>query len=187
MTSNVQLTKVEALKAEGNISFQGGRIQEAIEIYTNALNIFPDHAEPPATILKSTLLSNRSMCHLKLYDKDSSTNTSLNCTIHDCTAALSLLQPCPTNAQPLQSKLLYRRAKARISLVSDSIPTDEESQVAQQLLDAEKDLRLLLSVDPAKKQRCTDIIFVSESAEEETGGLGYGVFFSPYCASIYVS
>lgn len=90
------------------------------------------------------------MCHLKLYDKDSSTNTSLNCTIHDCTAALSLLQPCPTNAQPLQSKLLYRRAKARISLVSDSIPTDEESQVAQQLLDAEKDLRLLLSVDPAK-------------------------------------
>jgi len=150
-----------------------GRTQEAIEIYTSALNICPDHAGRPSIVLKSTLLSNRSMCHLKLYDKDSSDKTALNCTINDCTVALSLLQPYLSDAQPLQSKLLYRRAKARISLVSKSSPNDANSEVAQWLVAAEKDLRLLLSVDPTKNNDASTLSLVRtlKNKKQEVSGM----------------
>ena len=141
-----------------------GLLSKALESYSSALeqcnstNIKDDSL----SMLHATVLSNRSMCYLKLSITDPS-EFNLNSTVEDCTKAIQLLDTskCPVDTTyPLRSKLLYRRGKARASMIYQTIGSTDLScpvnkstslNIVNIFKDAQGDLKMLLSFDPTNK------------------------------------
>lgn len=108
--------EIQRLKEEGNIAFRDGNLQTAIELYSTAIN--GKIEEGCETDVIVTLLSNRSMCHLKLLNYQ-------EC-IDDCNRALII--------DPKATKALYRRAHAYFE--------------SKDFSNAKSDLSRLLYIDP---------------------------------------
>ena len=141
------LSKVENLKKEGNEFFKKKNWKEAIERYTQAIQqiIFTSNGNADANnnnnnsnngYMKATLLSNRSLCHFQLFEKecleqksvdggDTKHEILLEEVIQDTTSSLEILkelnQSTLSNSEEnknkndirsLRAKILYRRAKA---------------------------------------------------------------------------
>ena len=104
----------DELKAAGNAAFAAKDFEAACSSYTEALAACKDDA------LRTSLLSNRAACYLKL--------KSFQNAVNDCTAVLSL--------DSSHTKALYRRAQAHEGLGN--------------LAAAFKDASRLLSLDPKK-------------------------------------
>lgn len=94
MTAPIDISDdpISTLKASGNDHLKGGRIAEACDAYSAALDKDPGHAHADA----AALLTNRALAHLKLSEPAKAEA--------DCTAALKL--------QPGYGKAYYRRALA---------------------------------------------------------------------------
>uniref|UniRef100_A0A1I7RKR3 TPR_REGION domain-containing protein n=2 Tax=Bursaphelenchus xylophilus TaxID=6326 RepID=A0A1I7RKR3_BURXY len=89
-----EIRTAEQLKEDGNKRFQRGEYQEAIDLYTEALQLQPENA------LRIVLYRNRAMVRLKIEDYEGAEN--------DCDKVLEL--------DGADSKALYRRALAREQL-----------------------------------------------------------------------
>lgn len=84
------------IKAEGNLHFQGGRYEQAIEAYTRSLEKLPREDHPEAV----KIYSNRAACHAQ--------GGNHRQVVADCNAALAL--------EPTAIKALMRRSHALESL-----------------------------------------------------------------------
>lgn len=148
---------VDAFKKGGNGHFAKGNIPEAIEAYSSAIeccNINDTEKSESSPLMHATLLSNRSMCYLKLHDistkndsdidPDTTSHMTLEKVIQDTTKALEILSKCPDDKTFLQqksllrSKLLYRRSKARTSLIMMLHPQETNSNASTTLLTQSK-------------------------------------------------
>ncbi|VDO60849.1 unnamed protein product [Onchocerca flexuosa] len=85
------IRSAENLKDDGNIAFKNGQLKEAIDCYTEALELNPEKN------LKSAIYRNRAMARLRMDDFE-------GCEM-DATQALEL--------DGADAKALYRRALAR--------------------------------------------------------------------------
>lgn len=119
--------------------------------------------EEKATLcmLRSTLISNKGMCQLKLCETAKSIDNLMQLlnTVDELSSALNHLDrlSCPNqDTKPVRSKMLYRRAKARHllamnhSLLAASTITDIPS-IIKWMADAQTDLHQLLSFDGKNK------------------------------------
>ena len=93
---NAMDTSVTVLKERGNRAFKAGNLQEAKDAYSEALAGCAGRFNAE----RSTLLTNRAACSLKLSDWAGA--------INDCTAALSVAAATPET----RTKALFRRATA---------------------------------------------------------------------------
>lgn len=93
------LTESEILKLEGNEFFKRGKIQEAIDKYTKALDRCKGDDEKTNAI-RADIYANRAACNVQLYEPEKVRD--------DCNAALHL--------QPNHVKALLRRGQALESL-----------------------------------------------------------------------
>ncbi|KAM3728902.1 Protein unc-45 [Dirofilaria immitis] len=89
--NNSNIRSAEDLKEDGNIAFKNGQLKEAIDCYTEALELNPEK------ILKSTIYRNRAMVRLRMDDFE-------GCEM-DATQALEF--------DGADAKAFYRRALAR--------------------------------------------------------------------------
>ena len=89
-------TMADNMKEEGNAKLKAGDLTGAVDAYTRALALDPEHKLPSA----AALLGNRSLAHLKL--------KNYKACVDDCTAALLV--------DPRYGKAYYRRAQAREAL-----------------------------------------------------------------------
>ncbi|KPM35342.1 hypothetical protein AK830_g11219 [Neonectria ditissima] len=69
--------KLDRMKEEGNVEFKAGRLQQAIEKYTLALDIDPSNKS-----MNAKLLQNRAQCRIKLKEYDEA--------VADCNRAIGL-------------------------------------------------------------------------------------------------
>jgi len=93
------LTESEILKLEGNELFKRGKIQEAIDKYTKALDRSRDN-DDKAKAVRADIYANRAACYVQLYEPQK--------VRADCDAALALV--------PNHVKALLRRGQALESL-----------------------------------------------------------------------
>ncbi|KAF5976670.1 tetratricopeptide repeat 2 [Fusarium coicis] len=84
--------RLDRMKEEGNTDFKAGRLQQAIEKYTNALEIDPSNKS-----MNSKLLQNRAQCKIKLKQYDDA--------IADCERAINL-DPGYTKARKTKANAL---------------------------------------------------------------------------------
>lgn len=84
--------RLDRMKEEGNADFKAGRLQPAIEKYTNALEIDPSNKS-----MNSKLLQNRAQCKIKLKQYDDA--------IADCERAINL-DPGYTKARKTKANAL---------------------------------------------------------------------------------
>ncbi|KAM0299536.1 hypothetical protein HYE67_007612 [Fusarium culmorum] len=84
--------RLDRMKEEGNAEFKAGRLQPAIEKYTNALEIDPSNKS-----MNSKLLQNRAQCKIKLKQYDDA--------IADCERAINL-DPGYTKARKTKANAL---------------------------------------------------------------------------------
>ncbi|KAF4468307.1 tetratricopeptide repeat 2 [Fusarium albosuccineum] len=84
--------RLDRMKEEGNAHYKAGRLQEAIEKYTNALDIDPSNKS-----MNAKLLQNRAQCKIKLKQYDDA--------IGDCERAISL-EPGYTKARKTKANAL---------------------------------------------------------------------------------
>eukprot|EP00249_Psilotum_nudum_P009380 c21897_g1_i1 orf=331-1443(+) len=92
------LVQANSLKAEGNALYAAGKYEEALECYTNALDILPEHASTNETC--SMCYSNRAICFLQLKKYEAAMTES--------SKALEL--------NPTYLKALLRRSQAQENL-----------------------------------------------------------------------
>jgi len=95
-TDGSALSPSQKVKEEGNESFRTGKIPQAIESYTKALNLCTDKEAN----VKADIYCNRAACFVQLYEPHK--------VINDCTECLEL--------QPMNVKALLRRGLANESL-----------------------------------------------------------------------
>ena len=146
---SLSTSEVETLKKEGNESFKKKNWKEAIERYTQAIqqmsssngNVDANHNNG---FMKATLLSNRSLCCLQLFEEESLEQTShegrgtnqyssleilLEEVKQDTTSSLDILKELNQSSlsdregnsekndiRALRAKILYRRAKANYAM-----------------------------------------------------------------------
>ena len=137
------LQQAEEWKTKGNQAFQKGDLKEALSAYSQGVvvcdRVVGDGDTKKVGQVKAALLSNRSMCSLKVL--------SFQPCIDDCTTGLDL----DPDAK-IRVKLLYRRAKARF-LMSSLKQEDSEAKERDSLIqDAAKDLLQLLQADPSNTE-----------------------------------
>jgi hypothetical protein len=160
---------VESFKEEGNAQFKKGKLDDAIETYTLALEALEEGAsgigscnkdDDVSRLLHVTILSNRAACYLKQQPKLSSMNAGLvwmKLCIQDCTDALDVLNKVTSSSAPpsnVREKLLFRRAKAQFTscaLRQNSGQKDSSDDEKTMLSDSAKDLLQLLSDNPHNK------------------------------------
>eukprot|EP00455_Lapot_gusevi_P022747 TRINITY_DN236_c0_g1_i1.p1 TRINITY_DN236_c0_g1~~TRINITY_DN236_c0_g1_i1.p1 ORF type:complete len:506 (+),score=151.41 TRINITY_DN236_c0_g1_i1:60-1577(+) len=143
------IKKVESVKQAGNDAFRAGRCQEAIELYTEGINLDPLNSE-----YVSTLLCNRAAAHMKL--------TRWQEAVNDCTACLDINEN--------YSKAYVRRATCYSQLenyeeaVRDyekALKLDpENSDLRQNIRQAKLDLKR------SKRKDYYKVLGVSRDAEE---------------------
>jgi len=106
---NKILNPSQKAKEEGNEAFKIGKIPQAIEAYTRALNLSTDSAE------KATIYSNRAACYVQLYEPSK--------VVSDCSECL--------NIQPNNVKALIRRGLAYESLEKYKLALEDLQKVLQ--------------------------------------------------------
>ena len=147
----------------------------AAQQYTSALLAVQSITTDDDRLLSATLLSNRAMCKLKLSEKPSQNpGELLNDCLDDCTTALDehldKLNASSDSTNSLRGKILYRRARANVSLaINGDLDVDREEK---HLGDATRDLRQLLTFDPKNKDAAKLLNVVRSTHSKMGGGLG---------------
>ncbi|XP_022110203.1 uncharacterized protein LOC110989846 [Acanthaster planci] len=117
--------KATQLKEGGNEMYKSGEIQEAIKLYTRALNVCPPSipvktapnfllgAMPQWSSLPATLFSNRAQCYLNVGEYELA--------VEDCDEAIArcfggTCPEDPTLADTIRLKAMFRRSKALFEL-----------------------------------------------------------------------
>lgn len=170
---------------------QQGDVPSAIEHYTSALATIPLNISKGGasnyenTMMVSTLLSNRAMCYLKLFEVQSTASTPepkqllLDC-INDCTLALDHLETITSSDQSVNTargKLLYRRAKALLATTTINSTSNATSNITddtreQNLNSSAKDLLRLLQFNPNNKEAAALLRVVRAQHGSISGGMG---------------
>ena len=122
--------KLERMKSDGNASFKAGRYQEAVDTYTEALQVDPSNKNT-----NSKIWQNRALCNSRLKKwKDA---------IEDCDKALEL-DPSYTKARKTRAKALgesgnWDEAIRELKAIHDANPS--EPGIAKDIRDAELELK----------------------------------------------
>jgi DnaJ family protein C protein 7 len=122
--------KLDRMKEEGNTHFKAGRYQQALDIYTSALEV-----DPLNKGTNSKILNNRAMCYSKLKQWDLA--------IQDCDKAIQL-DPSYTKARKTRAKALgeggdWEEAVRAYKNIQEQHP--EEPGIAKDLRNAELELK----------------------------------------------
>ncbi|CAK4033476.1 subfamily C member 7 [Lecanosticta acicola] len=122
--------KLDKMKEEGNGHFKSGRYQQAVAVYTSALEV---DANNKGT--NSKILNNRAMCNIKLKQWQSA--------IDDCDRALQL-DPSYTKARKTRAKALgesgnWEEAVRAYKAIQEQTP--EEPGIAKEIRNAELELK----------------------------------------------
>jgi len=141
--------KLDRTKEEGNTHFKAGRLQEAVEVYTSALEIDPTNKGT-----NSKILNNRAMCYTKLKQWDD--------VIKDCDQAIKL-DPSYTKARKTRAKALgeggdWEEAVRAYKSIQEQNP--EEPNIARDIRNAE------LEVKKSKRKDHYKILGVDKDASE---------------------
>lgn len=141
--------KLDKTKEEGNTHFKSGRYQQAVDVYTSALEIDPSNKGT-----NSKILNNRAMCYSKLkqYSK----------AIEDCDKAIQL-DPSYTKARRTRAKALgesgdWEEAVRAYKDIQQANP--EESGIDREVRNAELELK------KSKRKDYYKILNVSKDAGE---------------------
>jgi len=131
--------KVVRLKESGNALMKGGKLQDAVEVYTQSLALIPSYVPS---------LNNRAQAYLLLKNFDG--------VVEDCSAVLAI--------DAANAKALHRRATASLALATNidsstctaaagtSAAQQQQRQKEAHLSRCEADVSSLLSVDPSNAQ-----------------------------------
>lgn len=170
-----QAETAEVLKERGNDSFRKGNVTVAAQQYTSALQAVQSTTTDDDRLLSATLLSNRAMCKLKLSESPSQNpGELLNDCLDDCTTALGehldKLKATSDSTNSLRGKILYRRARANVSLAMNGASTVDREE--RHLGDATRDLMQLLTFDPKNKDAAKLLNVVRSTHSKMGGGLG---------------
>ncbi|CAG8975737.1 hypothetical protein HYALB_00011208 [Hymenoscyphus albidus] len=141
--------KLDRMKTEGNAHYKGGRYQEAVDKYTDALDV-----DPLNKGTNSKLLQNRALCHIQLKDYKSA--------IADCERALQL-EPSYTKAKKTKATALGQSGDWEASVrvlkeIAEQDPSD--AGIAREVRKAELELKKSLRKDYYK------ILGVDKDADE---------------------
>jgi DnaJ family protein C protein 7 len=141
--------KLDRTKEEGNTHFKAGRLQQAVDVYTTALEIDPTNKGT-----NSKILNNRAMCYTKLKQWDD--------VIKDCDQAIKL-DPSYTKARKTRAKALgeggdWEEAVRAYKSIQEQNP--EEPNIARDIRNAE------LEVKKSKRKDHYKILGVDKDASE---------------------
>ncbi|KAF2824832.1 TPR-like protein [Ophiobolus disseminans] len=122
--------KLERMKSDGNASFKAGRYQEAVDTYTQALEVDPSNKNT-----NSKIWQNRALCNSRL--------KKWKAAIEDCGKALEL-DPSYTKARKTRAKALgesgnWDEAIRELRAIHDANPS--EPGIAKEIRDAELELK----------------------------------------------
>ncbi len=122
--------KLDRVKEEGNAHFKGGRMQQAVDVYTSALEIDPYNKGT-----NSKILNNRAMCYSKL--------KQWQLAIQDCDKAIQM-DPSYTKAKKTKAKALgeggdWDEAVRAYKSIQEQTP--EEPGIAKDIRNAEMELK----------------------------------------------
>lgn len=122
--------KLERMKSEGNASFKAGRYQEAVDTYTQALEVDPTNKNT-----NSKILQNRALCNSRL--------KQWKAAVADCDKALEL-DPTYTKARKTRAKALgesggWEEAVRELKAIHEANPG--EPGIAKDIRDAELELK----------------------------------------------
>lgn len=142
--------KLDRMKEEGNGHFKAGRYQQAVDVYTAALDV-----DPLNKGTNSKILNNRAMCHSRLKKWDTA--------IADCDRALQL-DPSYTKARKTRAKALgesgdWEAAVRAYKAVQEANP--EEPGIAKDIRHAELELK------KSKRKDYYKILGVEKEASEQ--------------------
>jgi DnaJ family protein C protein 7 len=134
--------KLDRTKEEGNTHFKAGRLQEAVDVYTAALEIDPTNKGT-----NSKILNNRAMCYTKLKQWDD--------VIKDCDQAIKL-DPSYTKARKTRAKALgeggdWEEAVRAYKSIQEQNP--EEPNIARDIRNAELEVKKSKRKDHYKMPR----------------------------------
>ena len=141
--------KLDRTKEEGNTHFKAGRLQEAVDVYTAALEIDPTNKGT-----NSKILNNRAMCYTKLKQWED--------VIKDCDQAIKL-DPSYVKARKTRAKALgeggdWEEAVRAYKSIQEQNP--EEPNIARDIRNAE------LEVKKSKRKDHYKILGVDKDATE---------------------
>jgi DnaJ family protein C protein 7 len=122
--------KLERTKEEGNTQFKTGKYRDAINTYSQALEI-----DPTQRVTNSKILQNRALCYNKVKEYKSA--------IADCTKALEL-DPSYTKARKTKAKAMgndgnWEEAVRELKGIQETNPS--EAGIAQEIRMAELELK----------------------------------------------
>lgn len=122
--------KLERMKQEGNAAFKAGRYKEAIDTYSQALEVDPSNKNT-----NSKILQNRALCHTR--------QKSWKQAIADCERALEL-DPTYTKARKTRAKALgesgnWEEAVRDLKAIHEANPS--EPGITKDIRDAELELK----------------------------------------------
>lgn len=122
--------KLERMKQEGNAAFKAGRYKEAIDTYSQALDVDPSNKNT-----NSKILQNRALCHTR--------QKSWKAAVADCERALEL-DPSYTKARKTRAKALgesgnWEEAVRDLKNIQEANPG--EPGIAKEIRDAEMELK----------------------------------------------
>ena len=142
--------KLDRMKSEGNAAFKSGRFQEAIDTYTQALEVDPSNKGT-----NSKILQNRALCH--------SRQKSWKQAIADCEKALEL-DPSYTKARKTRAKALgesgnWQEAVRELKQIQEENPS--EPNIAKDIRNAE------LEEKKAKRKDYYKILGIEKDATEQ--------------------
>ncbi|KAK0839761.1 hypothetical protein LTR03_011039 [Friedmanniomyces endolithicus] len=142
--------KLDRMKEEGNGHFKYGRYQQAVDVYTAALDVDPVNKGTNAKIL-----NNRAMCHAKL--------KHWTLAREDCDRALAL-DPSYTKARKTRAKALgesgnWEEAVREYKNIAETSP--EEPGIAKEVRNAEMELK------KSKRKDYYKILGIGKEATEQ--------------------
>jgi DnaJ family protein C protein 7 len=153
MLSSFVLKKIQLLKTkkeEGNEAFGAGRAAEAVQLYTEALNVFPD-----AIGINSTLFSNRAAAHMKIRNYQEA--------LDDCNKAIELDE---TNLKAYRRKATCETALEKfeeaVRTYEKACKLDPENRELKGLLKEAK-----LELKKSKRKNYYKILDISPNATDD--------------------
>jgi DnaJ family protein C protein 7 len=141
--------KLDRMKEEGNGHFKSGRFQQAVNVYTQALDV-----DPLNKGTNSKILQNRALCYIRLKDYQPA--------IADCTRALEL-DPSYIKARKTKAKAMgeagdWEEATREYKAIQEANPT--EPGIAKDIRNAEMELK------KSKRKDYYKILGVEKDASE---------------------
>ncbi|KAF2197881.1 TPR-like protein [Delitschia confertaspora ATCC 74209] len=142
--------KLDRMKEEGNAAFKAGRYQEAVDIYSQALEV-----DPANKGTNSKILQNRALCYIRLKNYSPA--------VADCTRALEL-DPSYTKARKTKAKALgeggnWEEAVRELKAIHEADPSDPG--IAKEIRNAELELK------KSKRKDYYKILGIEKDATEQ--------------------